>query len=241
MKFQAVVRGLYSSLSKSPSRVAATLCCVFALQGCGSSEEDASRIVVGPAKDLMIPNSLQYEKGFVVQVTDEEGNPAPNTTVTVEMVPIAYYKGYYEPADTDDDGTPDDWGIKFTAFCAAEDANHNGVLDDGEDANNNNMLEPTNPATLAQHPEEEPTLAAGSDKLVTDSSGFGYFSVVYPVSEALWSILRITASANVSGTEEREDYEFYLPVAISDVVYPVTPPGGGVSPYGTSDFCTDDG
>lgn len=62
------------------------------LSACGG-EEAASRLVVGPAKNLLSPNDMQYQQGFVVQVTDTEGNPAPATIVSVEMVPVRYFKG----------------------------------------------------------------------------------------------------------------------------------------------------
>lgn len=212
---------------------------VMLLSGCGS-DDGASRIVVGPSKVLLLPNSLQYEQGFVVQVTDNQGNPAPFAIVQVEMVPVQYFKGSYIGVDTDGDSVADEWSISYSASCDAEDANHNGVLETGEDINGNGSLEPTNPATLAQHPEEIPTFAAGSDRIITDSSGFGFFSVTYPVAQAFWSRMQLTVSSDVSGTEENEDYSFILAVATGDIDnFPDTPPGGTRSPYGVSANCAD--
>lgn len=209
------------------------------VNGCGADDEGASRIVVGPSKVLLIPNSLQYQQGFVVQVTNKEGNPAPNTIVTIKMVPINYYKGAYIPFDSDGDSLNDEWELN-DIICDAEDINNNGVLDTGEDVNGSGSLEPTNPATLDQHPEETPTFLPGSDRIITDTSGYGFFSVTYPVSQANWARMRITASANVIGTEESEKYDFTLFVAIADVEnYPVSPPGGAASPYGVSNLCSD--
>ncbi len=208
------------------------------LTACGG-EETASRLVVGPAKNLLVPNDMQYQQGFVVQVTDNEGNPAPATIVSVEMVPVRYFKGEYLAYDSSDDGEPDEWRLRYSASCEAEDANHNGVLDTGEDLNGNDSLQPTNAATLALHPSETPTFAPGTEKIVTDSSGFGYFSVTYPTSQALWSRMRITVSANVQGTEDREQYEFTLFVLLNDISgYPLSPPGGADSPYGTDASCS---
>lgn len=209
------------------------------LTACGG-EEAASRLVVGPAKDLLVPNDLQYQQGFVVQVTDNEGNPAPATIVSVEMVPVRYFKGQYLAYDSSGDGEADEWRLSYSASCDAEDANHNGVLDTGEDINGNGTLQPTNPATLAQHPDETPTFTPGTEQIITDDSGFGFFSVTYPASQALWSRMRITVSANVQGTENQEQYEFTLFVLLSDISnYPIAPPGGRDSPYGTAASCSD--
>ena len=209
------------------------------LFACGG-EETASRLVVGPAKGLLVPNDLQYQQGFVVQVTDNEGNPAPATIVSVEMVPVRYFKGQYQGFDSSGDGEADEWRVNYSASCEAEDANHNGVLDTGEDINGNNTLQPTNSATLVQHPSETPTFNLGTEQIITDDSGFGFFSVTYPVSQAVWSRMRVTVSANVQGTEDREQYEFTLFVAEADISnFPVAPPGGTDSPYGIAASCSD--
>lgn len=210
------------------------------LSACGSDEPAASRIVVGPSKVLLLPNELQYQQGFVVQVTDIEGNPAPGSVVKVAMVPVQYFKGSYQPTDTNADTLPDSWAVNITAACNSEDSNFNGRLDAGEDINSNGRLEPTNPATLDQHPTETPTFADGSDQIITSASGFGFFTVTYPVSQALWSRMRISAVTEVSGTEEQQDYEFTLFVASEDIAaYPDNPPGGTDSPYGSSASCLD--
>jgi len=212
---------------------------ILIVNGCGGDDEGASRIVVGPSKVLLIPNSLQYQQGFVVQVTDKEGNPASSSVVTIKMEPINYYKGAYLPIDSDGDTIDDEWELT-TIICDAEDINNNGVLNTGEDLNGSGSLEPTNPATLDQHPEETPTFLPGSDRIITDTSGFGFFSVTYPISQANWVTMRITASTNVVGTEESETYDFTLFVALADVEnYPASPPGGTASPYGTSNLCTN--
>lgn len=208
--------------------------------GCGSDDTDATRIVLGTSNDLLVPNILQYQAPFVVQVTDSNGNPASATKITITLRPLQYFKGQYQPNDVDGDGNDDQWSPVYSAVCAAEDANNNGILEAGEDINGNSALEPTNPATIAPHPSETPTVAAGTGKLTTDSSGFGYFVVTYPTSEAKWVNLRLTASAEVSGTESAETYDFNLAVAIDDINdLSISPPGGQNSKYGISAVCTD--
>ncbi|HEY9050376.1 MAG TPA: hypothetical protein VIQ03_02455 [Gammaproteobacteria bacterium] len=211
-----------------------------ALAACGSSEEDASRITLGAADTLITLNALQYQQAFVVQVTDENMNPAPYTKVTITARTLQYYKGQYEPYDTDGDGSANRWEPNYSAACTAEDINNNGVLDVGEDINNNGTLEPTNPITISAHPSEIPTIIAGTGELVTDDSGFGYFVATYPKSEAFWSYVRLTATADVSGTENHETYSFILAVLVDDVSDLLTsPPGGIYSRYGSSTSCTD--
>lgn len=228
---------MYTQKIRKPSALWLILPLISSLSACGG-EEAASRLVVGPAKDLLLPNDLQYQQGFVVQVTDNEGNPAPATIVSVEMVPVRYFKGQYQGFDSSGDGDADEWRLNYAASCDAEDANHNGVLDAGEDINGNGTLQPTNPATLVQHPGETPTFTLGTERIITDSAGFGFFSVTYPASEAAWSRLRITVSASVQGTENREQYEFTLFVAEADISnYPEAPPGGTNSPYGITASC----
>lgn len=217
------------------------LLCSCALAACGSSDEDAVRITLGAADSLLTLNELQYQQAFVVQVTDANMNPAPGTKVTITARSLQYFKGSYVPYDSSGDGTADRWAVTYTASCAAEDSNHNGVLETGEDINNNGYLEPTNPITISAHPSETPTISAGTGELVTDDSGFGYFVTTYPKSQALWTRVRLTASADVAGTENNEIYDFTLFVLESDISnLLVSPPGGTASRYGTSASCTDD-
>ncbi len=218
--------------------------CIFILSifiiGCGSDGEDATRITLGTSNNLLIPNTLQYQAPFVVQVTDKDGNPAPNTAVTITLRPLQYFKGRYNAIDSDSDGTVDQWSPTYSTTCNAEDTNNNGVLETGEDINVNGLLEPTNPATITPHPTEIPTVISGTGKLTTDSSGFGYFVITYPNSEALWVNLRLTATAAVSGTESAETYDFTLSVSSDDVSdLTIDPPGGRNSRYGTSINCND--
>lgn len=206
--------------------------CIF-LTACGS-EEDASRIVIGDSNIIYDLNELQYQWPFVIQVSDIDGNPAPYTRVTLTVKPIFYGVGEYYV-------TSDGWALNFdpassnplSVYCKAEDLNNNAVLDTGEDVNSSGILEPTNSSTLAAHPDLLPTLVAGSNILVTDAFGFGYFSLTYPKSEGNWSSFKITAEATVSGTENKATLEGRLPVSREDLSDTnILPPGGIDSAYG---------
>lgn len=210
------------------------------LAACGSSEEDAVRINLGAADTLIDFNELQYQQAFVVQVTDADMNPAPSSKVTITARALQYNKGQYEARDTNGDGTDDRWGPTYSVICDAEDTNNNGVLEAGEDVNNNGYLEPTNTITISAHPTETPTIIAGTGELITDDSGFGYFVTTYPKSDANWTRIQLTATAEVAGTENQETYRFTLFVAESDISnLLVSPPGGIYSRWGTSINCND--
>jgi len=199
------------------------------LQACGSDDGGAARIVIGTSSVIEDLNVLQYQKPYVIQVTDIDGNASPNTRVTIVMKNLSYALGFYTK-------TGDGWtilGANYTV-CDAEDTNNNAVLDAGEDKNSSGFLEPTNAASIAAHPTETPTLEAGFNNVVTDDSGFAYFSLTYPKSEANWNIVEISASAKVSGTENVEKLSITLPVSLADLEdEDINPPGGTNSSYGT--------
>lgn len=202
------------------------------------TEEDAARIVIGESNIIHEFNESQYQWPFVVQVTDLNGKPAPFTPVTITVKHTLYGVGSYF-------GTDDGWAVSSVVgagnpypriFCRAEDLNNNGVLDAGEDVNTSGELEPTNSSTLTAHPELTPTITAGSNVLITDASGFGYFSLTYPKSEGNWSGYKVTARATVLGTEDTATSEGILPVSLADVSdTDITPPGGTTSAYGPID------
>ncbi len=207
---------------------------VFVIVACGSDDE-IGRIVIGNGNTLTSLNNLQYQDPFVIQLTDVNGNAVRNTRVTIKLRSISYNKGAYQK-------TGNGWRANYTVRdCVAEDTNNNGILDTGEDINGNGRLEPTNPATIAPHIDLVPTLTSGSDILVTDEFGFGYFSVTYPKSEGNWSAIEITATAKFSGSENVATKTENLPTLLTDLEdEDVLPLGGdGLSPYGTVGDCTD--
>ena len=209
----------------------AFLCLI--MMACGSSEEEASRIVLGTGNSISELNELQYQLPFNVQVTDNDGNPAEGTEVSIKLRSVQYHKGSYQVGG-------DGWVPVYSVSCDAEDVNNNGVLEAGEDINNNGRLDPTNPATISAHPDETPTYNPLTGNIVTDENGFGYFSITYPQSEAVWVTVRLTATAAVSGTEATEVFEHTLFVLESDVSNTsISPPGGVESKYGVAALCTD--
>ncbi|MDY6991027.1 MAG: Ig-like domain-containing protein [Pseudomonadota bacterium] len=128
-----------------------------------------------------------YRVPYTALVTDVNGTPVADAEVKLSIYPVEYIKGFLE--------TPEEEGdeliIKETFVCPNEDNNPaNGLLDPGEDINNNNKLDPGNVVTV--------------DKLTltTDSSGYAEFNVVYAIQYATWVNVRLTAQTRVAGSEE---------------------------------------
>lgn len=211
---------------------------IFSCISC-DSEDDGDRVLIGNTNVLYELDQLQYQDQFVVQVTNPDGAPSANSIVTLKLFPLSYNKGQYVLTDTNSDGTPDRWVADILAVCASEDTNDNGALDAEEDINGNGLLDPDVP-TLTAHPEKTPTIAPGSNVLVTDESGFGYFAITYPKSEATWSSVLVTAEASDGLPGNVASYQLDLRVMTKDVSDPTTvPPGGEASPYGVTSDCTD--
>jgi hypothetical protein len=213
---------------------------------CDDLPEDAAHIQLGTGNGIYTLNDTQYQLPLVVQVTDVDGNPAPDSLVRIRVVPTEYRKGQY--IWLDDTLTPVflladavSWGRLTSVVCPAEDTDLDGVLDTGEDTNTNGVLDPSNAATATAHPSNTPTLDPASNRITTNSSGFGYFTLTYPKSVANWVTVRVTASVSVSGTESTQTYDVNLVAVNTDMAnVSVSPPGGSIeSPYGVAAVCTD--
>ncbi|MEE9335058.1 MAG: Ig-like domain-containing protein [Granulosicoccaceae bacterium] len=191
-------------------------------------------------------NMTQYSMPFVVQVADGSGTPLQDATVEVSIEPIEYYKGSMVLVDRTGfqfDGTSSwsavAWRPLRSATCVSEDMNHNRLLDNGEDVNNNQELDPQDPALLA--PIEGGQLATLVGRsLVTDSRGSGYFELIYPASNAEWSTVRITARAQALGAESEDSFVINLLMLSARATTTDSLPPNAVSPYGESNSCSDE-
>jgi len=194
----------------------------------------ALRVVIGTGNELSEPDTASYIKEFVAIVTDANGAPVEGASVELSILPVSYAKGEYkDPIDDKDLWVPfvtseplgNDPGV--TGFCVAEDTNRNGILDPGEDFNQDGILTPTNPATT------------NVSSLTTRTDGSNNFSIKYPQSVCSWVKTRITATVRVGGTESVENYDFTLSCLIDDLASTQSPPGGLVSLFGNSASCGD--
>jgi len=225
------------------NRIFKSLALVLILPCCIScdSDDDGNRVLIGNANSMYELGELQYQEQFAVQVSDPNGAPSPNALVTLKLTPVTYKKGQYEPIDITipPDDIDDRWAAIESAVCASEDTTGNGALDAGEDVNGNGVLDPDVP-TLTTHPEKTPTITPGSNIVITDDNGFGYFAITYPKSEGAWSSVLVTADVSDGLPGSTATYKLDLRVLIKDISdLTIDPPSGGPSPYGTADNCAD--
>jgi hypothetical protein len=185
-------------------------------------------VSIGTGNSIFEPNTAQYRKEFIVQVTDSQGNGVSGVTVQAGILSNAYYKGFWFF-----DLLASAWVQNVTAGpCADEDVNRNGVLDAGEDANNSNRIEAGNIATaVAQN--------GTGGTFVTDAGGFGIVDVFYPQDHSQWVHVTLQATTSVQGTEFAEASNFILPISGEDVDDMNEAPPGSISPFGLSGTCAD--
>jgi hypothetical protein len=135
---------------------------------------------------------LNYLKPFSIYVTDAAGKGVSGATVSVRLLPRFYYKGRTDPAG------PPHFPIAPYTQCPNEDLNFNGVLDTGDNnQNNDDKLWPGQAAAF--------TLENAG---VTDSTGFVILKVKYGQRYAFWAEYQIEARAVTAGSERTNSYNF---------------------------------
>ena len=176
------------------------------------------------------PSGLTYIKRFVVLVVDSSGQAKADVQLTPSVDLNSYIKGYFDgpggwnrASPSASNPVPVPGSIGFTgSTCANEDLNRNGVLEAGEDINNNNQLDPRK--------SDVAITFIGTSR--TNASGTAVLQIEYPKSVATWINYTILVSASgVSGTEGRTTYTGQLPAAAAEFTS-TTPPSFVVGPYG---------
>jgi hypothetical protein len=179
----------------------------------------------------------QFQLPYVVQAVDSAGNPVANVTLTmtVEDMPpneptgsqgpgtntqnaasasyAAYAKGVYVKGQSS-------WIQNVDAYCLNEDALGTGVYEAIEDINGNGVLDPGGVATVSPSP------------VTTDNTGTANVTIYYPEDHALWVQVKLTATANVAGTQTSTSSVFWLPMLDSYLTNTTATPPGFPSPYG---------
>lgn len=183
-------------------------------------------VSIGTGNSIFEPNTAQYRKEFIVQVTDSQGNGVEGVTVQVGILSNSYQKGIWQFAVTS-------WvQIPSSPVCADEDVNRNGVLDGSEDNNANGRIEAGNIATAAAQ-------NGSGGTFISDAAGFGIVDVFYPQEFARWVNVTLEATTSVQGTEFAEASTFWLPINADDIDDENETPPGVASPFGVGALCSD--
>ncbi len=154
-----------------------------------------------------INNDTAYKLPMSVLVTDANGSPVKQASVSLNLWPSHYRTGFWEVRKT----------VTITGaiitYCVPivegervnEDVNKNLVIDEGEDTNQDGILTP-------------PSSASGAipSTVVTDENGLANFDMIYMKSSAVWIRDALTASTVVSGSETLSTFSFTLPWLIED-------------------------
>jgi hypothetical protein len=194
-------------------------------------------IRLGTGNKIELDDPTRYKFPWNAVVVDSSGSPIAGALVTVQVVPLGYYKGSWVKSgqfwtarayQTDADGNDSPLGnptITSAFYCTSEDnPPADGNLQAGEDINSNGKLDPGNVATTDVAP-------AGR---VTNANGFIDFNVVYAKSFAEFTRVRIDVRAQVSGTESVVSESFTLPMEANDAKADAPPsiPGSVSGPFG---------
>lgn len=230
-------------------------CCSSSVQLTVS--ETSLFISIGTGNTVEIASVTDYRKEFSVFITDSDGKARPSQNFQISVIPLpddgtaftsdgdpdvigdeddqddpaaadgrynksAYFKGYHEWSGSL-------WLPTYTEACRNEDVDLDGVLDPGEDTNDDQTLTPG--AGVA---------VDASSATQTDSNGFASVKLRYPKENAYWIQVLITVKASVNGTESVESRRFTLTGATTDYNKEDTAPPGQISPFGFSFTCADD-
>lgn len=166
--------------------------------------------------------STQYRKTFSVQVSDSNGSPVANQSLTVSVWPSSYSKGELKFSST-----KNVWVSDISVSCPNEDANRDGKLDAGEDFNSNGVLTPGQPGLVSPA------------NLTTDAAGNVEFNVTYGQQFAYWIDFDLSAKATVAGTESGAFFLFPASAPSSDATNKDIPPAAFNNPFGSASSCSD--
>ena len=159
---------------------------------------------------------------YAIVVTDASGNPVPNQELNVAVTPSVYNKGY--AVRYPEIGAFIRWDPFFTATCASEDVNRNGILDAGEDANLDKLITPGNVATVSR-------------TVVADVNGIAQVNLIYPREYSPYTTVDMQVTSTAQGTENITSRRITLTRLATDYNREEVPPKP--SPYGLGSLCTD--
>lgn len=205
---------------------------------------EAVFISIGTGNVIQELTSTTYAIPHQITVTDATGAPIANKEIKLSVWPVNYYKGFYVFSEE-----RKLWIAQYTAECSNEDANQNGVLDPWENNKTGNALSHLDyPAGIEVDVEDNGDgklwpgnpVTLSTSTLTTGADGIAYFNVLYGQNYANWLRVKLTAKAQVSGTESKADRLFSLPASSEDLSNDkVSPPGGTGSSFGQASLCSN--
>lgn len=192
---------------------------------------EALGVTIG-TNEFVIVNTLTYVKQFVVSVADSAGVAKADVNLVVSLDLPQYRKGYYtKPGNvwvksTGPITTPVANGLD-AAICPNEDKNRNGVLEAGDDDNNDGQLWPRKPDVIVSLLQSK-----------TGADGTAVLQITYAKDHGSWVDAFITVSASgVGGSEGRASY-LVAPVPVdATAIKSADSPAFIVSPYGIGSDC----
>ena len=136
-----------------------------------------------------------YQQTLYIQVVDAGGNIVPNADFSGSVDITEYLKGANWTAGA---GGGPNTPPASTIVCPNEDTNRNGSIDDGEDVNGNNRLDPRKADVSISFP-------AGKK---TDAGGYGTVQISWGQNVATWLNYVVTVSANAESSEGTAERSF---------------------------------
>ncbi|MDU0354677.1 Ig-like domain-containing protein [Paraglaciecola aquimarina] len=182
-------------------------------------------ISIGTGRLLEVAGQSSYAKEFTVFVTDPDSNPVANAAMSFSAPPVKFIDGgIYKKGSWLWDELDEIWYQNIAVSCANEDINGNGILDEGEDTNQDGLLTPGNVVSIPPN-------------TVTDSNGQTLVNILYAKQFGGWAEVEVTVKAQSAGSESAESQSFLLPIAVADLTVEGSSPPN--SPYGVGPNCTD--
>ena len=183
-------------------------------------------ISIGTGNEIEEPDSTTYLKRFAVFVSDSAGQPVSGVELTASGTPVkrvlggTYLKGYWYWDEDESIYKPD-----VTIECDNEDINGNGILDVGEDTNDDEFLTPGIVGTLSF-----------AETNITDENGQAELEYRYPANYGFWYDIVITIFGQSTGSEASQDHYYRLGVSSDDL----TNEGAGLpaNPFGSEADCS---
>ena len=172
--------------------------------------------ISGSTEIESLANETLYKSVYTVLVTDANGNPVPNTNVTLNIWPSHYFLGIREAEATYQDW-PEGSGI---VAQPNEDINKNIILDLGEDIGPMGVGD----GQLTPHNSDAGAIPR---TITTNSEGYASFDHLFGKDFGHWLKVELTASAVVQGSETTTIKTFVLPIKQGDE------DKLGPSPYGS--------